>query len=143
MTKLSKDNQIKVGSNYLVERGPKLVTETATEELLANSRTANHYSVGLRDAAGKEIVLGEPMTFLEWGGAETEPEFVYYIYKKTPVDATAEKLPNGEPNPHFVPEHIRNSESDNRTYYDYVWTEVGTRATEEAAVSFAQSKAAD
>lgn len=138
MAKVTNENGIiNVGSNYRIEKGPALVSEIASAELLSNDRTADHYIEGQRDATGKVIKIGEPITFLEWGGKSAPKKDVYYIFERQEVDASDEN------SPHFVPEHIRNSQSENRTHYTYIWREVATRATEEAALDYAQKKAVD
>lgn len=50
----------------IIESGPRIYTETATPELLADDVTAAHYAVGKMDQTGKVIVLGEPMTYADW-----------------------------------------------------------------------------
>ncbi len=139
------ENITQVGDNVRIEPGPKLVTAVATDELLHNSRTAEHYSEGGRDANGRPIELGKEFTYLEWGGAETEPKVVFYVYKKVPVNSTDEFI-NDEPNPYFVPNHVREAaeagdRGDDLVAFDYKWEEVGTRATYEAALDLAHKTA--
>lgn len=67
---------IEISPMIRVERGPARKTAMATEALLDDAVTASHYHVGTRDAMGKEIVLGEPMTYLDYLG-----EWVWYIYQ--------------------------------------------------------------
>lgn len=66
------------GPRWRVEQGPKTKTAIATEELLSDAKTATHYQVGERDAVGKIIVLGEPMTYHDWlpGG-----DRIWKVYK--------------------------------------------------------------
>lgn len=65
-----------IGTTIRVEDGPARRTAVATKELLDDAVTANHYQVGEKDAMGKVIALGEPMTYLDYRG-----EWVWYIYK--------------------------------------------------------------
>ena len=158
MAEVKRDPQneaiINVGNNYRIEPGPPLVTETATEELRDNAQTAEHYHAPIesetgitfaKDAHGNPIKLGEEFTYLDWGGTEREGKRIYYIYEKTPVNYTDEFLKSGDKNPYYVPEAMREpkEDSEDRTYYDYIWKEVATRASEEAAIEFAQRKAVD
>lgn len=136
-----------VGENVRIEAGPKLVTATATEELLHNDRTADHYQVGLRDAKGIPIKLGKEMSYLEWGGGKTEPNITYYIYKKVLVNSTDEFI-DDKPNPYFVPNHVKEAASrgergDDLVAYDYIWEEVTTRKDFNAAVDVAEQIAAN
>lgn len=144
---------INVGSNYRIEVGPAVATAIATEELLHDDNTASHYHAPIerddggisyaKDRLGNPIIIGEEFSYLDWGGANADGKRVYYIYEKRSVNYTDEFLKGGERNPYYVPEEARNKETDDRTYYTYVWTEVATRATEEAAIDFAQRSAAD
>lgn len=78
---------VQVSPRVRVEPGPVRRTAVATEELLSDAVTARHYKptpkdpetgdfvrdkkggfIGPRDAAGKPIVLGEEMTYLDWRG---------------------------------------------------------------------------
>jgi len=131
--------------NYRIEPGPPRITDMATEELLDDENTAPHYRPGLRDADGKVIAIGKEFTYLDWGGNTVEGKRVFYIYKKTPINSEDEEI-DGEPNPHFVPSHVREAaeageHGDNRVAYDYKWEEVGTRATEEEAVEYCENQA--
>ena len=47
-----------------------------------NERTAEHYQVGLIDAAGRTIEIGKPMTYLDWKG---RPGF--YVAQWVPDEA--------------------------------------------------------
>jgi hypothetical protein len=71
-----KHEMIEIGTMIRVENGPVRKTAMATAELLDDRVTAEHYKVGLPDAAGKIIVLGETMTYLDYYGP-----WVWYIYK--------------------------------------------------------------
>lgn len=60
------DDLYEVDGRVRLERGPCLCRETATEELLADDRTARHYVVGGIDRDGNPIVLGKEMSFLDY-----------------------------------------------------------------------------
>ena len=148
------DAIVNVGDDFRIEPGPPLVTAVATAELLDNANTAEHYHLPVdngdgsvsyaKDATGAPIEEGKEMTYLDWGGSQNDGKRVFYIYKKTPVNSVDEFI-DGEPNPDFVPAHVREAAErgdygDNRVYYDYRWVEVATRASEEAAISYCESK---
>jgi hypothetical protein len=146
-----------VGSNYRIEPGPPRITSVATEELLHNDNTAGHYHPPIvdgesvtfaKDADGKPIKLGEEFTYLDWGGDNYEGKRIFYVYEKQPVNSVDEFTKDGEPNPFFVPAHVREAaeqgeHGDNRVFYDYRWVEVATRSSLEAAIDFAQRNAVD
>jgi len=144
-------NIINVGDNYRIEPGPALVKAVATEELLNNANTAEHYHAPIerpdggttfaKDSFGQPIIVGEEFHYLDHGGTEAEGKTVYYVYKKTPVNFTDEFLKGGERNPYYVAPEAREKDTDDRTHYDYIWREVATRATEEAAIEYAQRNA--
>jgi hypothetical protein len=71
-----KREMIEIGTTIRVENGPARKTAIATEELLDDKVTASHYKVGLKDAMGKPIAIGEPMTYLDYKG-----ELVWYVYQ--------------------------------------------------------------
>lgn len=71
-----KREMIEIGSTIRVENGPARKTAVATRELLDDRMTATHYQEGAVDAMGKRIVLGEPMTYLDYRG-----EWVWYVYQ--------------------------------------------------------------
>lgn len=148
-----------------IEQGPVLKTAVATEELLHDDNTAPHYHVGVRDmefldalgkpykvprigrdAKGNVIKLGEEFTYLDHGGNATPGKRCFYIYKRREIDPNPVALESGDPNPNYVPEHVQkgalldrsDGTPDNRTHYTYVFDEVATRATEEAAIEYAQ-----
>lgn len=87
-------NITSIGDKVRVEPGPKAVTAVATEELLSDDQTAQHYCVGARDALGEIIVLGEPMTYLAWGGKCAAAEVSFYVYQ-----LKAQTYPEGETGP--------------------------------------------
>ncbi|MBE3088019.1 MAG: hypothetical protein IMZ71_02735 [Chloroflexi bacterium] len=80
-----KREMIEIGTTIRVENGPARKTAIATEELLDNKVIASHYQAGLKDALGKVIILGEPMTYLDYRG-----ELVWYIYQLQEVGVNAE-----------------------------------------------------
>ena len=149
------ENIVNVGDDFRIEPGPPLVTAVATAELLSDDLTAPHYHLPIssedgegvtyaKDATGAPIEEGKEFTYLDWGGNNNEGKRVFYIYKKTPVNSVDEFI-DGEPNPDFVPAHVREAAErgdygDNRVAYDYRWVEVATRASEEAAISYCESK---
>jgi hypothetical protein len=147
------ENITNVGDNFRIEPGPAIIDVVATEELLDNSKTAEHYHAPIedenggvkyaKDRLGNPIIIGNEVSLLDWGGSETEGKRVYYIYKKTPVDYEHEFLKGGERNPYYVPPEAREKETDDRTHYDYIWAEVATRATEEAAIDYCQRSGAE
>lgn len=49
-----------------IEAGPARKRAVATKELLDDAVTATHYKVGLPDAMGKPIVLGEEFDYVDW-----------------------------------------------------------------------------
>lgn len=144
-----------------VEEGPVLKTATATAELLHDDNSAKHYYAGVRpmpfndalgkpyevpsigrDALGKPIKIGEKMSYLDHGGDKAMGERCFYLYRKVKIDPTAPTLENGDENPHFVPEHIRDGalllDDDtpaNVTHYTYKFEEIGTFSTEESAMA--------
>lgn len=125
---------------FRIQQGPKLKVGTATPELLHNDATASYYQMNGPDAFGYPIEAGKPFEYLDWGGHKTEGQSTFYIHERFPVDASEPKLPGGQPNPYFVPEHDRKAPEtspDNRTFFTYVFVEMGTRETEEAAIEFA------
>lgn len=74
---------IEIDGRVRVERGPRMLTAVATEELLSNEVTASHYKVGGLDKLGKVIVLGEEMTYLDWLG-----KHVFHLYEYCVEDWT-------------------------------------------------------
>ncbi|MBE3063853.1 MAG: hypothetical protein IMZ69_02400 [Spirochaetes bacterium] len=79
-----KREMIEIGTTIRVENGPARKTAIATEELLDDAVTVSHYHIGLKDALGKVIVLGEPMTYLDYRG-----EDVWYVYQLQEVGVNA------------------------------------------------------
>lgn len=103
------DNLFEKDGKFRIERGPKLKMDVATEELLSNDVTADHYQapktvtvdgveveIFSRDAMGDPIRLGQEMIYLDWLG-----EYTWYSYKleRLPVvDSTGMPvLENGKP----------------------------------------------
>ena len=66
---------IEIGKTIRIEDGPPRKKTIATAEVLDNRITAKHYQIGKFDAMGKNIVLGEEMTYLDYYG-----NHVFYIY---------------------------------------------------------------
>ena len=59
---------INVGTDVRIEAGPARLESEASPELLSNEYSAEHYQVGLIDAAGHTIEIGKPMVYLDWKG---------------------------------------------------------------------------
>jgi hypothetical protein len=116
---------ISIGDSVRIERGPPLLTATATEALLADEKTASHYKVGQADALGNPIVLGEPFAYLDYGGNEVEGKRVFYVFQKVALTEDERNVAGAE------------------TTDEFRWVERGTRASEESAISFGQSLAGD
>lgn len=87
-TKRINEDLVEIGGKARVERGPARRTGKATEALLADDKTAAHYQIGVRDAAGNLIEAGKPMVYLDWLGAKG-----FYVYSR--VEPTPEK-PGGD-----------------------------------------------
>ena len=119
----NKGEMLIVGSNIRIERGAALAKAVATPELLSNDKTAPHYAVGLQDAKGEFIEEGKEFHYLDFGGEAAEGKYVYYVYKRREL----------------TPEE----QEARQTSYTYIYDEIGTRATEEAAIEFAQKHAVD
>lgn len=80
MIKHINDDLIEINENVTIARGPRKLLAVATESLLSNEQTADHYQVGRIDAQGKPIVLGEPMHYLDWLGFQSGVSR-WYVYK--------------------------------------------------------------
>jgi hypothetical protein len=76
---------IQISDTVVVENGPAKKRAIATEELLDDAVTAEHYKVGKRDAHYKPIVLGQEMAYLDYRG-----EWAWYIYQRAEVGIDAE-----------------------------------------------------
>ena len=76
------ENLLQIGATVRVERGPRRVEAIATTELLSDEATAAHYQEGAFDAIGRRIVLGEPMTYLDWLAGATS----FYLYRLEHVE---------------------------------------------------------
>jgi hypothetical protein len=75
-------SMITLDDKVRIEPGPALKKATATEELLDNSSTAEHYLPDKFDALSKPIVLGEEMHYLDWVGHTqgVEGSSCWYVY---------------------------------------------------------------
>jgi hypothetical protein len=166
-----KENMIVLGDDQIrIEAGPVRKTAVATEELLHDDQTAPHYYAGTRprtfntpkgpitidapgiDSLGKEIKIGEPMTYLDHGGRENPGERCFYISGKKPIDPAKETFDDGTRNPHYVPPHVRagaalanDGTPPNRTHYEYIFETLDTvpigddlEAAEQAAIARGQ-----
>jgi hypothetical protein len=91
------DVSVEIGGKILIERGPKLKIERASEELLDDAVTASHYKVGMRDAKGKVIEPDKEMTYLDWLGEHTW--YVYALRNEPVLDASGNPMfdENGDP----------------------------------------------
>lgn len=107
-----------VGKNIRIERGPALVKDIATPELLHDDATASHYVVGMQDATGAFIEAGKEFSYLDYGGNNSDGKFGYYVYKRRELSEADQKALDTE--------------------YTYIYDEIGFKATEEAALAFAQ-----
>jgi len=76
---------IQVTPTVRVECGPVRRATIATAEALDDRVTARHYQVGKRDALGKPIAIGEPMTYLDYRGP-----WGWHVYQMQPVQLDAE-----------------------------------------------------
>lgn len=87
------ENLIELDGKIRIERGPKLKIDIATEELLSDEVTAQHYKAPVvteengekiitytHDAIGETIELGKEIVYLDWLGEHT-----WYIYKQVEV----------------------------------------------------------
>jgi hypothetical protein len=161
-----KGNIIVLGDDQIrIEEGPKLRTAVANEELLHDDNTADHYYAGVkdmhfldalgkpytqprlgRDAVGNVIKLGEEFTYLDRGGKAASGSKCFYIYQRREIDPNSMTLENGDANPHYVAPEVQKGSlldrndgtPDNRPHYTYMFDEVATRATEEAAIEYGQ-----
>jgi hypothetical protein len=84
------DTLVELGGRVRIERGPKVKEAKATEKLLSNDVTADHYQVGRVDAVGKTIALDKPMRYVDWFG---EYEWKVYALRTEPLlDALGNQL---------------------------------------------------
>lgn len=126
--------------SFRIEPGPVRKVETATNELLADDRTLDHYFAGQRDtgttdndgnpvmhtgvdALGKEIKLGEPMTFNDWVGHQQGVDgascfYLYRLEKRTAAEIEEMELDKSPPP---------------------VWREIDSFPTEDEAINAALS----
>jgi hypothetical protein len=70
---------IEISDTVRVEDAPPRKRAKATEALLSDTVTAKHYQAGMPDALGNEIVLGEPMDYIDWRCSEEER--VWNVYQ--------------------------------------------------------------
>lgn len=94
-------DMVEIGGTVRIEPGPRKVVAKATEELLGNDMTADHYFAGERvvgqdadgndlthlgiDALAVPIVVGKDMTYLDWVAfqkdADAGHDKVFYLYQ--------------------------------------------------------------
>jgi hypothetical protein len=104
-------NMIEIGGTVRIEPGPRLVRAEATEELLANDATADHYFAGERDtgmtdnddnpvmhtgidAEANPIEVGKEMAYLDWLAFQKDGDGrdqVYYVYQLSKPTAAEKK----------------------------------------------------
>jgi hypothetical protein len=82
--KRSASGLIELNGKVRIERSAPRRREMATVELLADEVTASHYAVGLPDALGNIIALGEPFDFIDYI-AEKAGKGVFVVYLLTEV----------------------------------------------------------
>lgn len=127
-----------IGTRIRIEAGPRRVTGVATEELLSDSVTAKHYQVGRPDALGKQIVLGQEMTYLDWRAFRSGVDIDYYVYhlEEVGINERGEVLFPDSP---FIRKTrpLQGSSVAFRT--EDRWLPVGEFDTEVEALAFAQT----
>jgi hypothetical protein len=134
-----KSEMIEIGSTIRVENGPARKTGIATRELLDDKVTASHYQVGAFDAMGKRIVLGEPMTYLDY-----LVEAVWYLYQLGQMGIDAEGRP-------LKPDKVEDLQSKAAWKAKAVgaarteerWIPVGVEASKAAALAIANGLAGE
>lgn len=106
-----------------VESGPARKITVATEEVLRNEVTAEHYRVGEFDAIGQRIVLGEPMVYLDY-----RSPWVWYVYQlgEIGIDDKGRPMVPGEYEPGMSVEDER--EMLRRRYEKAAWVTVAATA---------------
>jgi hypothetical protein len=73
------DNIIEIDGKVRIEVGPARIKAIATKEILDDKVTAAHYAVGLPDALGKPIKIGEEFTYIDWKGLKPQVHYVYAL----------------------------------------------------------------
>lgn len=110
------------GGAYRIEAGPPLkrgkATDPAKDEdsLLHDSRTPEHYRLGGLDAKAQPIEEGKQFHYLDWVCERT-----FYLYRKRELSEDEQK--------------------ERETTYSYVYEELGTFDSQEAAVDAAHTDA--
>lgn len=129
---VEKDGMLVFGDDQVrIEQGPALKNAIATPELLHNDQTASHYEAGAFDALGKRIELGQPMDYLDHGGAVNEGSKTYYVYQREEIDT------EDEASGFYVDPALRDADTGNRNHYSYTFKEVGTRVGLDSAIELA------
>lgn len=72
------DTPFEIPGIVRVEKAKPYRKAVATEALLDDQVTAEHYRVGSADSLGKPIVLGEEMTYVDWHNSE---DAVWRLYE--------------------------------------------------------------
>lgn len=78
---VSKNGVTQVSATVRIEPGPRRLKAIATKALLDDKVTHPGYREGGRDAAGKTIVLGQEMVYLDIYSAPG-----YYVYKEIEME---------------------------------------------------------
>lgn len=117
---------VQIGDNLRIEAGPRMVTVTATEEVVHSlAAQASNASVDaggeptLLDSTGQPVVAGQDIQQLDWKSYNEglEDGTVYYLYR------------------------LRERHEDEAEGHDetHIWAEEGVYDTEEQAISAALS----
>jgi len=130
---------IEIGSTIRVENGPSRRKAIATRELLDDKVTASHYQAGAFDAMGKRIVLGEPMTYLDYLN-----DLVWYIYQLGQMGIDAEGRP-------LKPDKVKDLQSKaawkakalGAARTEERWIPVGVQTSKAAALALANGLAGE
>jgi hypothetical protein len=102
--KRSESGMIELNGKVRIERSPPRRQEIATEALLSDEVTASHYAVGLPDALGKIIALGEPFDFIDFKAEK--PVFTVYLLTEVIDEVAGAKIKNLR----FLPKGVRETE---------------------------------
>ena len=101
------ENLTEIDGRVRIESGPTRRTVMATKEILDDNSTAGHYKVGNKDAAGKPIVIGESMTYLDWKASPG-----YYVYALIEVEVVNPKTSKSELRSQWVEQSFHADKAD-------------------------------
>lgn len=113
------DTLLQLGDKVRVEEGPKRKTAKATAALLDDAVTASHYhlprevdgkTVVARDALGKPIAEGQPMTYLDHLGDRCW--YIYQLQTEGVVDAVGAPVLGDDGQPQTVERWVAVGEVD-------------------------------